>query len=69
MRSGRPPDDETYQKFDFYFDRVEELVVADPASTSLTWWCRGSRGTFEPVEASPLLGVNVANVAGLIDWP
>ena len=35
------PDDETFQKFDFYFaEGVQELVVADPASWSLRWWAR-----------------------------
>ena len=63
------PDDETYQKFDFYFDHgVEELVVADPASRTVRWWQRGNKG-FEQVDVSPLLGVEVADVVALIDWP
>ena len=63
------PDDETFQKFDFYFAQgVQELVVADPASRSLRWWARGEAG-FEPVAASALLGVAVADVAARIDWP
>ena len=63
------PDDETYQKFEFYFDHgVEELVVADPASRTVRWWQR-SNESFEPVDVSPLLGVDVADVVALIDWP
>ena len=63
------PDDETFQKFDFYFARgVEELAVADPVSRTLRWWARGRPG-FEPVAASALLGVGVGEVAARIDWP
>ena len=63
------PDDETFQKFDFYFARgVQELVVADPATRRLRWWARGEGG-FVPVSASALLGVAVADVAARIDWP
>ena len=63
------PDDETYQKFEFYFAHgVEELVVADPDSRTVRWWRRGD-ASFEPVDVSPLLGVDVAEVASLIDWP
>jgi Uma2 family endonuclease len=63
------PDDETYQKFEFYFAHgVEEVVVADPSSRMLRWWRRGDQG-FEPVDASDLLGVGVADVASQIDWP
>ena len=63
------PDDETYQKFDFYFDHgVEELVVADPAAGTLRWWRRGLRA-FETVDSSPLLGLAVTEVAARIDWP
>jgi Uma2 family endonuclease len=63
------PDDETYQKFDFYFAHgVEELVVADPSTRTLRWWARGD-GRFVPAETSVLLEVAVLEVAGSIDWP
>ena len=63
------PDDETDQKFDFYFAHgVEELVVANPATKTVRWWQRGTE-TFEPVDASMLLGIQVADVAAQIDWP
>ena len=63
------PDDETYQKFDFYFDHgVEELVIADPAERTARWWRRGRLG-FEAVESSPLLALSVAEVTARIDWP
>lgn len=63
------PDDETFQKFGFYFDHgVEEIVVADPDARTVRWWTCGSDG-FEPVERSPLLGVDAAAVEADIDWP
>ena len=63
------PDDETYQKFAFYFAHgVEELVVADPGTRTLLWWQRGDQ-SFEPVDASLILGVQVADVFSRIDWP
>jgi len=63
------PDDETYQKFDFYFSHgVEELVVADPAARTVRWWQRGSK-SFEPTDTSRLLGVDVTDVVSQIDWP
>jgi Uma2 family endonuclease len=63
------PDDETYQKFDFYFAHgVEEVVVADPAMKTVRWWRRGDGG-FESVDVSDLLGVEVAQVTSDIEWP
>jgi hypothetical protein len=63
------PDDETFAKFDFFLAHgAEELVVADPATKALRWWVRGDAG-FEPAERSGLLGVDVAEIAGAIDWP
>jgi Uma2 family endonuclease len=63
------PDDETYDKLDFYFAHgVEELVVADPATRTLRWWRRGTND-FEPTTTSELLGVDVSAVASTIDWP
>ena len=65
----RSPDDETFDKFSFYFDQgVDELVVADPDARSVQWWLRGSQG-FEPTAHSALLDVSVAEVTASIDWP
>jgi Uma2 family endonuclease len=65
----RSPDDETFDKFGFFFDHgVDELAVADPDARSVQWWLRGSQG-FEPTEHSALLDVSVADIVGAIDWP
>ena len=62
-------DDETYQKFEFYFRHgVEEVIVADPQTRILQWWQRGDQG-FEAADESAVLGVSVASIASRIDWP
>lgn len=63
------PDDETYQKFDFYFIHgVEEIVVADPEERTVRWWRRAGQG-YESTVASALLGVSADGIAAAIDWP
>lgn len=63
------PDDETFAKFDFYARHgVDELWVVDPLEhTVRTWTLRD--GSYEEVDASPLLGMTAADVVGQIDWP
>jgi hypothetical protein len=39
-----------------------------PCQQDRAWWQRGN-DSFEPVDVSPLLGIDVAEVASLIDWP
>jgi Uma2 family endonuclease len=63
------PDDETYEKFGFYFDRgVEELMIADAAHQSVTFWSRGASG-FVQSAASLLLDLEVTELMSLITWP
>ncbi len=65
----RSPDDETFEKFAFYFDHgVDELVVADPEARTIRWWARGA-DAFEEVGRSALLDVDAAAVTAAIDWP
>lgn len=62
------PDDETYAKFGFYFARgVEELLVVDPATRTVTWYQR-STDRFEAVPASALLGLAAAAIADALTW-
>lgn len=63
------PDDESWSKLPFYASHgVEEVVMADPATSTLTWLaCDGD--TFRPVERSELLDVVAAEVATAIAWP
>ena len=62
----RSPDDESWQKFDFYFDAgVEEVVVFDLDDDNIHWFAR-TANEFVPVKASELLGVTVADVAAFV---
>lgn len=63
------PDDETWDKLDFYAGRgVDELVIADPADQTVAWM-RLVDGRYEPTERSAVLDVDVADVVAEIDWP
>jgi Uma2 family endonuclease len=61
--------DESWQKLDFYAAHsVDELLIADPAKRSVTWLVLHG-GRYVEAEYSPLLRVNVAQLAEQIDWP
>ena len=63
------PNDESYAKFGFYFDRgVEELLVVDPARRTVEWYTRGP-DAFVRGAGSALLGVTEAELTAEIDWP
>jgi Uma2 family endonuclease len=63
------PDDETYNKFDFYFERgVDEMIIADPAARTITFWSRRD-GVFVESSTSRLLALDVAQLSSLITWP
>jgi Uma2 family endonuclease len=62
------PDDETWDKIDFYNARsVDELLIADPAQHSVTW-LRLEDGRYVQRESSALLGGSSAELAAEIDW-
>lgn len=63
------PFDESWEKLPFYArHEVDEVVMVDLETSSLTWLAR--RGdNYEEVTSSELLGVEVAEVAAAIDWP
>jgi Uma2 family endonuclease len=63
------PDDETFEKFRFYArHRVDEVLVVDPMSHAVRCW-RLAGESYVEREASDLLGVTAADLAGDIDWP
>jgi Uma2 family endonuclease len=63
------PDDETYAKFGFYFERgVDELIIADPAARTITFWSR-NESEFVESPVSRLLALDVAHLTRLITWP
>lgn len=62
-------DDETYDKFRFYFAQdVEELLVVDPTQRTVQWYGRGATG-FEPTDHSDLLDLAATELDAAIDWP
>lgn len=64
----RLPDDETYEKLGFYFDRgVDEVLIADLERRSVTWLARGSAG-FSTVDRSALLTITTTDVAEALGW-
>ena len=64
----RSPDDESYQKFDFYFERgVEEILIVDLVTQDVQWFARGE-SEFESTEASLLLGFSNADIAEALEW-
>lgn len=65
------PHDESWKKLDFYARHgVEEVVIADPATSTLTWLARDDDGGgFTEVDRSDLLDVAVSDLAAEIDWP
>lgn len=63
------PDDETWEKFDFYARRaVEEVCVADPLSRQVRWFVLAG-DAYEEAGASRILDVTAADLAARIDWP
>ena len=64
----RSPDDETYEKFDFYFDHgVEEILVAELVTRKVSWFVRGDT-TFEQTPTSGLLGLAAHDLADSLGW-
>lgn len=63
------PNDESRQKFGFYFAAgVEEMVLVDPLARTVEWFVRGA-DAFVPAQGSALLDVTAAALAGEIEWP
>jgi Putative restriction endonuclease len=68
-----PPDDETWQKFDFYrAHQVSEILVADYAQRSVRLFraiaAEMIDAPYREVSASEVLGLTAADIAD-IDWP
>lgn len=63
------PDDETWEKFDFYArHRVDEIAVADPIAGVLRWFAlAGDR--YDETDRSGVLAIPVAELSSRIDWP
>lgn len=62
------PDDETYAKFPFYFERaVVEVLAVDPSDATTRWFVRGSDG-FVPAARSGVLD-GLDDLAAQLNWP
>ena len=63
------PDDESRNKFDFYFRLgIKEVGIIDPNARTVEWYARGEAG-FRPTDGSRLLEVSAAELSAEIDWP
>ena len=64
------PDDETYEKFDFYARHgVIEILVADPSARTLTIWHQMADDGFQPADRSALLAIGAPELIAAIRWP
>ena len=64
----RSPDDETYDKFGFYFlSGVEEVLVVDLTSREVLWFERGTHA-FVGAGSSRLLGLSADAVRRELGW-
>jgi Uma2 family endonuclease len=64
----RSPDDETYDKFEFYFEHgVEELLITDLVSHEVQWYRRGER-EFVRADSSDVLGLSTEDVRRQLRW-
>jgi len=63
------PDDETWEKCDFYArHQVEEICTAEPTDARLRWF-RSAGPAYVDADGSELLGVAVGDLAARIEWP
>jgi Uma2 family endonuclease len=63
------PDDETWNKLDFYAPHgVEELLIVDPAQRTVSWMGL-ERGEYQHLKRSRLIELGAAEFAQRIDWP
>jgi hypothetical protein len=63
------PDDETWDKLDFYAEHgVEEVLVVTRSTRSVTWLGLSGRG-YSRMAFSNLLGPETTRLATSLDWP
>lgn len=64
----RSPDDESYDKFSFYFGRgVEEILIADLATETVHWFQRTDSSFVEQSQSS-MLSLTTSDVAVHLGW-
>ncbi len=64
----RSPDDESCEKFGFYFDHgVEEILIADIETDTIQWYQRGETA-FAPNDTSAILGIAAHQLISALGW-
>jgi Uma2 family endonuclease len=64
----RSPDDESLEKFGFYFEHgVEEVMICDLETNGVHWFLR-SESEFSEASGSAILGLSVDDVQTEIGW-
>jgi Putative restriction endonuclease len=64
------PDDETWEKLDFYAEHdVSEVLIVSYLSRSVTWLGLAASGRYETLDHSRLLGEGTAEFSTQINWP
>jgi Uma2 family endonuclease len=64
----RSPDDESYEKFDFYFAHgVEEILIADLVTEEVQWYVR-SKKNFVESDHSEILSITNQRIAEALGW-
>ncbi len=63
------PDDETWDKLDFYAGHVVDELLIVSAETHSVIWLALAEGRYESVEESRLLGPASRTLADRIEWP
>lgn len=64
----RSPEDESYEKFGFYFAHgVEEILIADISSEAVQWYQR-SDVEFVTADASDILGISSQHITNALRW-
>jgi Uma2 family endonuclease len=63
------PQDDTWEKLQFYaVHGVDELLVVDPSSRSVTWLAL-HEGEYRPIDQSQIIDLSASLLSSLIDWP
>ena len=63
------PRDDTWEKLPFYAKhQVDEVIVVTAGERKIQWLGLEANGEYSPLERSPLLGVDVAELAAQLIW-
>lgn len=63
------PDDDSWNKFDFFASHgVDEVLIVDPQKRSVDWFTL-REGGYAQIERSALVELGAAELAQRLDWP